>query len=111
MTAATLFERRRLLRRDVELFRAVSKRARSLKEGRQGSVVNPLLRLQHSNAMREIVNRLEMLGHKEIARLLSQWHHHLELARGRTGSAYARHQRLLAREITGEINRKIEATR
>jgi len=94
----------------VNNFRDASKKLRQLKEGYHGSVVNPSLRLQHSNTMREAANRLEMLGHKEIAALLGKWHAALTAARRET-SEDAHSSRCWARSLSGQVNREVERIR
>lgn len=100
--------RRQTVRRLVDQFRNTSSRLRQLKEGPQGSVTNPSLRLAHDNHLRELRTQLETLGHRKIARLLGDWHEHLMVARATRGSEGSRQRTLQAREISGEINRAIE---
>lgn len=107
-SAQTLFERRRTVHRLVDQFRNTSSRLRQLKEGPQGSVVNPSLRLIHSNHLRQVRTQLETMGHRKIARLLGDWHEHLMVARRLRGDDESRQRTLRAREISGEINRAIE---
>lgn len=107
----TLIDRRRTVRLAVEEFRGASKRMRQLKEGRQGAVVNPSLRLMHANHMTEVRNRLETLGHKKIARLLTQWHAYLMSARQAEGEGVRKERVRLAREVSRDIGRAIEEIR
>lgn len=108
---ATLFDRRQTVRRQVELFRGTSRRLRELKRNSRGKLFNPSLRQIHVNQMVEIRNSLEAMGHKGIARMLTQWHVHLVSAR-LDGDAETRRQRvLLAREVSRDIARAIEEIR
>lgn len=105
---ATLFDRRQMVRRRVELFRNTSKRLRQLK---QGGAVNPSLRLIHANYMQQICTELRALGYRKVARLLSQWHSYLMSARKAEDEKARKELLCLAREVSRNIGRAIEEIR
>jgi len=104
-------QQRRTVRLAVENYRNASNKLRQLKEGYQGSVVNPSLRLAHANTMRELANQLETLGHQRIASMLSQWHSYLMLSRRQFTTEKSKEMRSLARRVSSDINRAIEEIR